>query len=74
MTETEQQREAIESWLEYWSHIATDGEQSWLSQEEARERVMYYRRLLDEYEGQKEDAPDKGRQSQQRTDDREHPG
>jgi hypothetical protein len=38
--ETERQRRAAVSWIQYWKASISAGEQSWLGQEQAQETVM----------------------------------
>ena len=45
--ETNRQRHAAISWIQYWNASIAAGEQSWLGQEEAREKVMALQKQVD---------------------------
>lgn len=50
MIETESQRQAAVSWIEYWKASISSGEQSWLGQEQGLESVMALHTQVDAYD------------------------
>lgn len=48
MIRTERELKAAEQWLEYWRENRS-GEQSWIGNEQARQRVAELRRQIDAY-------------------------
>ena len=50
MIETERQRQAAVSWIQYWKASIAAGEQSWLGQEQAQETVMALHTQVDAYD------------------------
>lgn len=50
MIETERQRQAAISWIQYWKASIAAGEQSWQGYEEALATVMALRKQIEEYD------------------------
>lgn len=50
MIETERQRQAAVSWIQYWKASIAADEQSWFGQEQARETVMALHTQVDAYD------------------------
>ena len=49
MIETDRQRQAVVSWIQYWKASIAAGEQSWFGQEQAQETVMALHAQVDAY-------------------------
>ena len=50
MIETDRQRQAAASWIQYWKASIAAGEQSWLGQEQAQESIMALHKQVDAYD------------------------
>ena len=50
MIETDRQRQAAASWIQYWKASISTGEQSWLGQEQAQESIMALHKQVDAYD------------------------
>ena len=50
MIETERQRQAAVSWIQYWKASISAGEQNWLDQEQAQETFMALHTRVDAYD------------------------
>lgn len=66
MIETERQRQAAISWIQYWKASIAAGEQSWQGYEEALATVMALRQQVDAYDGRarRRDADSLGGETQ----------
>ncbi len=50
MIATERQRQAAVSWIQYWKASASEGDQSWLGQEQAQETLIALHTHVDSYD------------------------
>lgn len=50
MIDTERQRQAAVSWIQYWKASISAGEQSWLGQAQAQETFMALHKQVDAYD------------------------
>lgn len=50
MIETDRQRQAAVSWIQYWKASITAGEQSWFGQEQAQETTAALHKQIDAYD------------------------